>query len=144
MKSLGRVTLKVADILIGDRLRQIDPAHAELLAESLRQTGRLRHPPEVRRQKKGAKVNHTLIAGGHRMRAVQIVGWEEVEVEVYEGDDDEVRLWEIDENLIRHDLNPLDRAVFLHQRKEIYERLHPETKKGAVNQHTKADHRPPI
>lgn len=130
MKSLGRATLKVTDITIGDRLRQIDDAFAEVLAESLRETGRLRQLPEVRRQKKGAKVIHTLISGGHRMRAVQIVGWEEVEVEVYEGSDDEARLWEIDENLRRHELNPLDRAVFLAAREEVYLRLHPEAAHG--------------
>ncbi|HYG91173.1 MAG TPA: ParB N-terminal domain-containing protein [Azospirillum sp.] len=130
MKSLGREVLKVTDIIIGDRLRQIDEAHAELLAVSLQETGRLRQPPEVRRQKKGAKVIHTLIAGGHRMRAVEIVGWPVVEVEVYEGSDDETRLWEIDENLIRHELNPLDRAVFLAEREAVYLRLHPEAAHG--------------
>ena len=131
MKSLGQMTLKVADIKIGERLRQIDEAHAELLAESLRQTGRLRNRPEVRQQRKGKTIIHTLISGGHRMRAVVMVGWDEVEVEVYEGSDDEVRLWEIDENLVRHDLNPLDRAVFLAERKALYLKLHPETKHGA-------------
>jgi ParB family chromosome partitioning protein len=130
MKALGRQTLKVADIVIGERLRQIDEAHAQLLAENLRETGLLRNRPEVRQQKKGKSLTHTLIAGGHRIRAVEIVGWEEVEVDVYEGTDDEVLLWQIDENLVRHELNPLDRAVFMFQRKEIYERLHPEAKRG--------------
>lgn len=130
MKYLGQMTLKVTDINIGERLRQIDEAHAEMLAESLHQTGRLRNRPEVRQQKKGKSVIYTLIAGGHRMRAIQIVEWNEVEVDVYEGTDDEVRLWEIDENLVRHELNPLDRAIFLAERKDVYERLHPEAKRG--------------
>ena len=130
MKSLGPVTLKVADIVIADRKRQIDEDYAQLLAQSLRETGRLRNKPEVRLQRRGKKIVHTLIAGGHRMRAVQIVGWQEVEVELYEGSDDETELWEIDENLIRHDLNPLDRAVFLAARKALYLKLHPETGHG--------------
>ena len=137
MKSLGRQVLKVADITIGERLRQIDEAHAQLLAESLRQTGHLRNRPEVRLQRRGKKIVHTLISGGHRMRAVRIAGWEEVEVEVYEGTDDEVRMWEIDENLIRHDLNPLDRAVFLAERKGLYLKLHPETAAGIAGAEAK-------
>lgn len=137
MKHLGQKTLKVADIQIGERLRQIDAAHAEMLAESLRQTGRLRNRPEVRLQKKGKAVIHTLIAGGHRMRAVEIAGWDEVEVDVYEGTDDEVRLWEIDENLVRHELNPLDRAVFLAERQAIYLRMHPETAAGVAGAEAK-------
>lgn len=132
MTSLGRETLPLGDIAVGSRLRQIDEGHAALLAESLRQTGRLRTPIEVRRQKKGGKVAYTLIAGGHRYRAAQIIGWETIDAEIYEGTDDTARLWEIDENLIRHELNPLDRAVFLAERKEIYERLHPETAGGVA------------
>lgn len=137
MKHLGQMTLKAADIQIGERLRQIDEAHAGMLAESLRQTGRLRNRPEVRQQRKGKAVIFTLIAGGHRMRAVQIAGWVEVEVDVYEGTDDEVRLWEIDENLVRHELNPLDRAVFLAERQAIYLRMHPETAAGVAGAEAK-------
>jgi ParB family transcriptional regulator, chromosome partitioning protein len=39
-------------------------------------------------------------------------------------------LREIDENLVRTDLNLLERAEHLLRRKELYERLHPETRKG--------------
>ncbi|MCA1909236.1 MAG: ParB N-terminal domain-containing protein [Magnetospirillum sp.] len=130
MKSLGRATLAIADIVIGDRLRRIDPDRARMLADNIVEVGALRQPPEVRRQVKGGAFVHTLIAGAHRIGAVELLGWTEIECELREGSDDEARLWEIDENLVRHELNPLDRAVFLAERKAIYLRLHPETGHG--------------
>lgn len=132
MKALGLHTIPVADIDYGMRLRAVDPAHAALIAENIRQTGRLRSPVEVRKVKarKGQRP-YCLIAGGHRLWAVgDILGWREVEAFVFECSDDEAKLAEVDENLVRHELNPLDRAVFLAERKDIWERLHPETKAG--------------
>ena len=45
---------------------------------------------------------------------------------------------EIDDNLAHTDLSPLDLAVFLAERKVVYERMYPETKAGAFkgNRHT--------
>ncbi len=127
MKALGLQTLKVSDIDFGDRLRQVDESHAQLLAENIREVGLLRQPIEVRKLRKG----YVLVAGGHRLRALQLLERDQIEAFVFDMTGDEARLAEIDENLVRHDLNPLDRAVFLWQRKEVYERLHPETKHGA-------------
>lgn len=134
MKSLGLKPIAVGAIGFGDRLRPVDEPHAQLLAENIAQVGRLRSPIEVRlvKPKKGQLVAYTLIAGGHRLRAAQILGWEEIEAFVFEGSDDEIRLYEIDENLVRHELNPLDRAVFLAERKAIYLRMHPETAAGVA------------
>lgn len=44
----------------------------------------------------------------------------------------------MDENLIRHELNPLDRSAFLAERKALYLRLHPETAQHAAGGHAKA------
>lgn len=132
MEHIGSATLPVTDIILNDRLRQVDEAHAHLLAENMQQTGCLRTPIEVRQVKTKTSLTYTLIAGAHRVRAAQILGWSEINAEIYQGSDDEARLWEIDENLIRHELNPLDRAVFLAERKQVYERMHPDTAGGVA------------
>ena len=129
MKALGLNRIPVGEIDDTGRLRPVDPAYVAMLAENLAQTLKLRQPIEVRRLKKGG---YRLIAGAHRLAAVKAMGWPEIDAFVYEATDAEARLAEIDENLVRHELNPLDRAVFLAERKAIYEALHPETKAGVA------------
>ena len=45
-------------------------------------------------------------------------------------DADQVLLAEIDENLVRADLTPSERAAHHAKRKQLYLKLHPETEKG--------------
>jgi ParB family chromosome partitioning protein len=133
MKELGLQTIPVAAISLGLRLRVVDEVHAQHLAENIQEIGRLRSPIEVRKVKGRAKVDaYTIIAGGHRFRAVQLLGWTEVPAFVFEMTEQEARIWEIDENIRRHELNPLDRAVFLAERQRLYEELHPETAAGVA------------
>ncbi|MBB4284507.1 ParB/RepB/Spo0J family partition protein [Roseospira goensis] len=115
-------------IRVTDRLRVIDEAWAATLAESIRQQG-LVEPPVVRPDTSG----FTLVAGAHRHHAMtEILGWSDIPVVVVEMDNLQARLVEIDENLCRRGLEPLDRAVFLAERKAVYEALHPEAVQGAA------------
>jgi len=135
MKSLGLQDISIADIDTGFRLRAVDDGYAAMLAENIRETGRLRQPIEVRTAKSGG---FRLIAGAHRLAACTLLEWSAIPAFVFEATEDEARLAEIDENLVRHELNPLDRATFLFERKTVYERLNPEAAKGGDrgNQHT--------
>lgn len=126
MKDLGLQDVPVDLIDASDRLRAVDEGYVGLLAENIAETERLRQPLEVR--KVGDRFR--LIAGGHRLGAVQRLGWISVPCFVYEATADEARLAEIDENIVRHDLNPLDRAIFFAERKKVYERLYPEARHG--------------
>jgi ParB family chromosome partitioning protein len=45
-------------------------------------------------------------------------------------DDDMALLAEVDENLCRHELNALDRAIFLAERKRLYLKINPEAGRG--------------
>lgn len=117
-----------------DRLRVVDPDYAQLLASAMDDhaaihggTG-LRAPVEVNKADK--KGRHSLIAGAHRIAAFRLRGLSEIPAIVLSANKLEAQLLEIDENLMRRELTPLDRATFLAKRKEVYEALHPETKHG--------------
>lgn len=118
------------DIVVGKRFRDIDEDWVVALAEAIRQAGRLTQPPITRFI--GDKMH--LIVGGHRLAAAKLAGLEEIQVIAHDASlsDDEAELMEVDENLIRYELTPYDRAAFLAKRKAIYERLHPETRGGVA------------
>ncbi|WP_410706266.1 ParB N-terminal domain-containing protein [Bradyrhizobium sp. BWC-3-1] len=74
----------------------------------------------------------TLVAGRHRLKACKRLKLKSVQCRVVNADDDEVRAWatltEIDENLIRPDPTPAQRAKLIAKRKAAYEAVHPETR----------------
>jgi ParB family chromosome partitioning protein len=119
------VSIRLDLIDADDRLREVDEAYAEVMAASFEQRGQ-RQPVEVVRR--GDRFR--LVFGAHRLRAAQIVGWEAIKAVIVEADDAELRLREIDENLIRQELTALDRARFLLERKRLYEAMNPGTGRG--------------
>jgi ParB family transcriptional regulator, chromosome partitioning protein len=127
MKDLIVKEIALGDIEIGERVRLVDPAHVAILKESIEEHNGLILPIEVR------KVGDTyrLVSGAHRLAAFNALGWPKIPAVVRRmKDNNEARLREIDENLVRHELNPLDRAMFLAERKRIYDEQHPDTKNG--------------
>lgn len=118
----------VADIDTRNRLRPVSEAGVESIIASVHEVGVMKDPIHLRRKKGGQLV---LIAGGHRLEAAKRLGWTEVEAKVWvDVTDDWSRMMEIDDNLAGAELNPLDTALFLAARKDVYERLHPETRRG--------------
>ena len=120
-----RIPLELIDIP-ADRLRDLDLAWVEALAGMIQISGQ--HQPIVLRPHGDDR--YWLVAGEHRFAAVARNGAPDILAIVRELTDDEARLVEIDENLIRRELGPLDRALFLAERKRVWERLHPETRDG--------------
>jgi ParB family transcriptional regulator, chromosome partitioning protein len=87
----------------------------------------LLEPIIVRRRGAG----YELIAGRHRFEAARNCGHQTIRAEVYDSlSDDEAELIQIDENLIRANLSDAERILHVARRKELYEKLHPETKPG--------------
>lgn len=121
--------VEIGDIEYSDRLRDIEPAHAMLIAVSMRERGQLT-PILVRRRpgKKGQP--YILVAGGHRIEGANLNGWTKIKAVLFTGTEAEARLAEIDENLIRHELSAFDRATFMAERKRLYEEIHPDAKHG--------------
>lgn len=127
MEFLGQRKLALALIDDSRRLRPVDPAWATGLAELMAADGQ--NTPLLVQQASDNQPRR-LIAGGHRLAAARLLGWDEIEVQEIACSDDEAALLEIDENLARRGLTVLEEAVFLAKRKRVYEQLHPETRHG--------------
>lgn len=119
------------------RLRPADPDRVGALAASINEIG-LQQPIIVRRRDDGSN-GLVLVAGAHRLAVGRLLGWTEIPAIWLDIGEAEARLVEIDENLIRNELNELDRALSLAERKRIYEVLHPETAHGKAKKPKKSD-----
>lgn len=127
----GRMTeLPVAAIAVpNDRLKQRSTDRIEELKLSIAELGLL-SPILVQSPGKGDR--YRLIGGLHRFEAIRELGWETIPAVVLDINGMLARLAEIDENLVRSDLSPLEWAEHFAERKTVYEALHPETRHGGA------------
>lgn len=125
------VEIALDDIFDGDRLRDIDPAWAAALAANFEAGGK---PPPIEVRipvaDEGIEQPYALVVGGHRMAAFRLLGRTSIRTEIRDLTRLEARLVEVEENLFRHELNALDRAVFLSEHKRVWGELHPQTGRG--------------
>lgn len=94
------------------------------LKTSILQSGLL-HPVSV-------TPDAVLISGWHRLEACRQLGMPTIAVRVCELTELEAEIAEIDENLVRKELTPLERSIQLARRKALYEKLHPGSGHGSA------------
>lgn len=118
----------IDQIKIGRNRRPVKGEKVDELKESIRANGLL-NPITVDQKL-------TLIAGLHRLTACKLLGLEVIECNIVDYQNaDQARLAEIDENLIRNELAPLERSELWLERDQILERMGLRAKVGD-NQHT--------
>jgi ParB family transcriptional regulator, chromosome partitioning protein len=121
------VSIPLDRIIVSNRLRAVDADYVQLLAASMLESGQ--HTP-IQVGPADAEGRHRLIAGAHRHSAALAASLPSLQAIIFTGSELEARMLEVDENLLRRELSELDRAVFLAERKAIYEALFPETGHG--------------
>jgi ParB family chromosome partitioning protein len=93
------------------------------LAQSVRTIG-LMNPISV--QQIGLN-QYALVAGWHRLEAIKQLDYPTIRANLLDCTSaDQVKLAEIDENLMRQDLSAAERALHLLERKRLYEKLYPD------------------
>jgi ParB family chromosome partitioning protein len=118
--TLGTARRMAISAITVPRSWQTSTVNVDGLVESMRDLGQLQ--PII------VTAGGELIAGYHRLVAAQRLGWAEIDVVVFELEDTKRRLATLDENLMRRKLPALEHSEALHERKRLYESLHPETK----------------
>ncbi|MCZ4258645.1 ParB/RepB/Spo0J family partition protein [Sulfitobacter sp. G21635-S1] len=118
--------LPIRDIDVSDRLRPLSETAVVSLMASIEEVGQQSeiHVRKIRHQ--GGRMK--LILGRHRIEALSRLGCTSIASKLWDCTDDWARMAEIDDNLAHADLNALDLAVFLAERKVVYERMYPEAK----------------
>ncbi|WP_208431542.1 ParB/RepB/Spo0J family partition protein [Bartonella doshiae] len=116
-------------IVVPERIRPVDDEHAKALAQSMAREG-LMNPITVRHTPNAKEGNYTLIAGAHRLRAAELLGYSDIDAVVVQADKDNAALLEVAENLFRNELSVIDRALFVQTYRELWEKKFGEIKIG--------------
>jgi ParB family chromosome partitioning protein len=124
----GVEQILVGDIKVVDRLRPVSEIAIDALEASVKEVGDLIDTIHVRRTNSG----DVLIDGAHRLALAQRLQWERIPAKVWRCNKKQARLIEVDTNLAQAELNDLDMALFLAERKRVYEELYPEAKAGVA------------
>jgi len=114
--------IKISEIKIKKGRRPVDEDKARELADSIREIGLL-NPITVTKE-------NQLIAGAHRIAAYKLLGKKEIEATVTDISGLKAKLAEIDENLIRKELDDIAIGELAIQRDEILEQLGLRAKQG--------------
>ncbi|PHY20780.1 ParB N-terminal domain-containing protein [Caulobacter sp. BP25] len=122
----ARRRIRLDRIIVANRLRPVVPAAVDGMAVSMGEGGM--HQPILVRplQMDGDDMVFGLVTGAHRHAAATKLGWIDVECTIRNLTDDQARMVEIDENLVRRGLTALERAVFVSERLDVWAKLHPE------------------
>jgi N6-adenosine-specific RNA methylase IME4 len=134
--SIETVMYPVKDIVVPRGRRKVNEDRVKELAESIEEIGQLQpivlaFRPAVEELGKAIQAEHArLVAGFHRLSAFRMLERPEILAIVRDFDDLDSELAEIDENLIREDLTPAERAKLTARRKAIYLVKYPDTKHG--------------
>ena len=116
------VLVEIESTAVGHRLRSVSKGKVDELAESIAAVGLLQ--PIVITE------DASLVAGLHRLEACRQLGIAAINAVVIPNLQLQKEIAEIDENLIRNQLTVLEQCDQLKRRKELYEALYPETKRG--------------
>lgn len=117
----GEFLMPVDRIRMGRRLRPISQAAVDDLIVGL-QEAPLAHPITIR----PVGDDYELVIGGHRLTAFVQMGRPVIPVIIRNLTDLEARQLEIDENLIRSELNALERLTFVAERVEVWAARNPD------------------
>ena len=115
---IERIDLGVIEV--GYRLRRLDQERVAALVSSIREIG-LQTPITVYAVQHDDAFTHRLVAGQHRLEAIKALRWNRIDCFVTTATESDLKLWEIDENLVRSDLIEIERAEHLKRRKEIFD-----------------------
>ncbi|WP_066453571.1 ParB/RepB/Spo0J family partition protein [Anaerotruncus rubiinfantis] len=117
-----QIRISPNEVKVKSGRRSLNEEKVKSLAQSIEEIGLL-NPITI-------DLEYNLIAGAHRLEAVKRLERDTIECNQVDLKGLQAELAEIDENLVRHNLNHIDEADQLLRRKEIYEELHPDTKAG--------------
>lgn len=134
----GEFLLPVASIKLGERLRPVAQSSVDDLKVAL-QEGPLAHPITVRPTYDG----YELVIGAHRLTAFIQMGRSTIPVIIRIMTDLEARQLEIDENLVRSELNALERLTFVAERVEVWAARNPDKVVLDASRPIKTRGRPP-
>lgn len=132
------MSLPIADIAVGDRIGFFNADHAARLGASMAAKGQ-HDPIHVKRNGNAAKQRWTLIAGLHRLRGSEAVGWtaiDAIQVADARASDADLRRLELSENIDHRHRRPIERAILMVEHARLEEAIDHPGKVGE-SQHTR-------